>query len=170
MLKPAEIRKAISAANESLRRDPDKLLVFIDEGRIVCRGGRNLSYEYQYTLNIIITDYPHHADRVILPMLAWLRRHQPDIFENHEKSNEAIRFQVEIVNQQTVDISIEVDLSERVIVTHEGNRLIAQHQIIDDLPDLPREMIEVEVINRKTDETIGTFRVDAWDPTRFDYE
>lgn len=170
MLKPAEIRRVITAANEDLRRDPDRLLVFLDEGRVVCRGGRNLSYEYQYTLNIIVTDYPHHADRIILPVLAWLRRHQPDLFENFDKSNEAIRFQVELLNQQTADISLEIDLSERVIVTHEGDRLIAQHQIADEHPDLPREMIQVEVINRKTNETLGTYCVEAWNPTQFGYE
>ncbi len=170
MLKPAEIRRVITAANESLRRDPDRLLIFIDEGRVVCRGGHNLSYEYRYTLNIIVTDYPHHADRIILPMLAWLRRHQPDLFENFDRGNDAIRFQVEVLNQQTVDISIEVDLTERVIVTHTGQHLTAEHNIADDLPDLPRELIEVEVINRKTDETLGTFCIEAWNPSTFGYE
>lgn len=170
MLKPAAIRKAITDANHDLRRDPDRLLVFIDEGRVVCRGSHNLSFEYQYTLNIIVMDYPHHADRIILPALAWLRRHQPDIFENHDRSNEAIRFEVEFLSQQSADISLKIDLTERVIVAHDGAKLTAHHSIHDEHPDLPKEDVAVEVIDRKTGEMLGSYCVPAWNPTTFNYE
>ncbi|WP_043944206.1 phage tail protein, partial [Ralstonia solanacearum] len=36
-------------------------------------GARSLSFEYQYTLTLIVTDYPDSSDTIVVPVLAWLR-------------------------------------------------------------------------------------------------
>ena len=38
MYKPNSLRKHLTAANPDLKRDPDKLLVFADEGRLIATG------------------------------------------------------------------------------------------------------------------------------------
>lgn len=116
MLKPNSLRQAITAAVPELKRDPDKLTLFVKDGKLATTGGGSLSFEYRYTVNIVVLDYGSHADAIMVPLLAWLRVHQPEIAENPELRDKAVRFEVEFLNAKTVDLSVEVDLSERVIV------------------------------------------------------
>ena len=67
MKKPESLRQHLLASVPSLARDPDRLLVFIDEGRMRCTAAPGLSFEYEYRLNLILTDYAGHADAVAVP-------------------------------------------------------------------------------------------------------
>lgn len=167
MLKPSQLRDFITQANPALRRDPDKMQVFLDTGTIVAAGGKSLSYEYQYTLNIIVQDYRGHADAIILPMLAWLRTNQPELFENADKRARAIRFEVEFLNQETVDLSIEVDLTERVLVLPDeaqGGRLTATHIGEPQHPEFLSEPYTLEVYDKKRNELLAAFEFPSWTP------
>lgn len=165
MLKPDKIREVITKANPYLKRDPDKLHVFLDSGRVVAYGAASLSYEYQYTINIVVLDYPHHADQIFVPLLAYLRTQQPELFENHEMAQNMIRFEAEILNQQSVDLSIEVDLTESVIVSQPaGNKLVVEHVGEPEHPDFPESDVQVEVHDHGTGSVIGTYTVPAWSP------
>jgi hypothetical protein len=66
MIKPASFRDAIVAAVPSLKDNPDKLLVFIDKGQIVATGAPSLSFEYRFTLNVILLDFPGDEDAVMV--------------------------------------------------------------------------------------------------------
>jgi hypothetical protein len=57
MYKPDSLRAHLTAANPDLKRDPDKLLVFVDEGRLIATGTHSRSFEYAYKINVIITDF-----------------------------------------------------------------------------------------------------------------
>ncbi|MFC3338142.1 phage tail protein [Paracandidimonas soli] len=164
MLKPTAVRDIITRANPYLKRDPDKLQVFLDSGRIVARGAASLSYEYRYTLTIIVQDFPNHADQIILPMLAYLRTQQPELFENVELSNNLIRFDAEVINQDLIDLSMQVDLTERVIVAQQDGKLTATHVGEPALPDFPEQDISIELVNKKTGEVLGVFTAPAWNP------
>ncbi len=171
MLKPAELRAAIETANPDLANDPDKLVIFLDAGQIACRGVAGLSYEYRYTLNVIVQDYPHHADRIILPILAYLRTQQPELFENPDLADALIRFEVEMLNQETLDLSLKVDLTERVIVTESGpGRFAAHHARAPTHPQFPASSVTIEVVDRTTGETSGTYEIPGWLPTDFRYD
>ncbi|MBB1625178.1 phage tail protein [Achromobacter sp. UMC71] len=128
MRKATELREFLFTANDFLRAEPDRLHVFIDKGRIVASGTPGLSHEYRFTLTMIVTDYAGQADAILLPLLAWLRVNQPELFENTQRREEAIVFEVDLNNNETVDIEINVQLTERVIV-HEvpGQRLTVEH-------------------------------------------
>lgn len=56
MLKPQLLRQALTDNVPELQRNPDALNVFIDSGRIVSTLASSLSFEYQYRLNMVITD------------------------------------------------------------------------------------------------------------------
>ena len=116
MLKPNSLREHLSQAVPALRRDPDKLAVFLKDGKLVAAAGETLSFEYRYTLNLVLLDYAEHADAVMVPLLAWLRINQPEIAENPDLREKALRFEVEFLNTKTVDLSIEIELTERVLV------------------------------------------------------
>lgn len=121
MLKPPDLRQHLSSAVPDLARDPEKLIVMASAGRIVNTGTQALSFEYAYTLQLFVLDYAGHADAIIVPLLDWARRHQPELFDNPELRQRAIRFNVEYLTTDTVDLAIELDLTERVLVRPRAN-------------------------------------------------
>jgi len=116
MLKPLSLRAHLSAATPELQRDPDKLTIFITNGNIVAAAATSLSFLYRYTLKLVVLDYASHADAVFVPLLAWLQTQQVEIMENPDLREKSIRFEAEYLNNETMDLSIEIDLTERVIV------------------------------------------------------
>ena len=127
MYKPNSLRKHLTAANPDLKRDPDKLLVFADEGRLIATGTQSRSFEYAYKLNVIITDFGGDEDALMVPLLDWLAHHQPDLLNNPDKRDRGIRFIVDFNNHSSVDISLEIELTERVIVQQDKSKLTIQH-------------------------------------------
>lgn len=139
MLKPNSLREHLVNAVPAFRTDPDKLAIYARNGRLVCAGARSLSFEYHYTLNIVVLDYALHADTVMVPVLAWLQRHQPEIFDNEALRQKAVRFEVEYLTANTVDLSVEIDLTERVLVSPRGTE--PGHFDIKHVGEPPREGI-----------------------------
>ncbi|WP_422086388.1 phage tail protein [Variovorax sp.] len=131
MKKPQLLRDHITRACPDLATNPEKLTVFVERGSIVHTGTPALSFEYRYTLNIVVTDWAGSTDVLVVPVVAWLKRHQPDIFDNPERRQKAFRFEVEIIDHATSDLGFEIDLTETVAVaggTVEGvNRLTTRH-------------------------------------------
>lgn len=82
MIKPASLRAHLVAALPDLARDADRLLVFIDAGSLVSTFQPGLSFEYQYTLNLIVADYAGHPDSVMLPLLEWVQVNQSELLSN----------------------------------------------------------------------------------------
>jgi len=117
MKKPAELRAALAAANGFIRKHPDKLSVFVDEGTVVASGGASYSHEYRYTLTLIVQDYAGSTDEIVLPILIWLRRAQPELFENPARRERMLALEVEMLDNNRVDLEIKLPLTERVIVT-----------------------------------------------------
>ncbi|WP_192980906.1 phage tail protein [Pseudomonas sp. EggHat1] len=116
MNKPNSLRDHLLAADTTLAQNPERLLVFIDEGNIRSTAAPGLSFEWLFTLNIMITDYAGHPDNIAIPLLDWLRRNQPDLLTNIEKGKDAIGFEADILGNDKVDLSITLPLTERVIV------------------------------------------------------
>ncbi|MBC3911607.1 phage tail protein [Undibacterium umbellatum] len=126
MYKPNSLRAHLTAAIPDLQRNPDKLLVFADKGSLHTTRTASRSFEYAYVLNIIVTDYSGEEDALIVPLLDWLATHQADLLGNDDKAK-GIRFMVDFNNHNSVDISLEIDLTERVIVKQTGTRLDITH-------------------------------------------
>lgn len=134
MNKPSSLREALAFAIPELKTNPDRMLVFIDKGQIVSTQAPNFSFEYHYTLNIVITDYSAHSDTIFIPLLVWIREYQPDLLTGRAEGGMA--FEAEIINHNTTDISITLNLTEAVVVTHESGKLVARHAPEPTLPDL----------------------------------
>ena len=116
MNKPNSLRDHLLAAVPELHKNPDRLLVFIDNGSIRSTAAPGLSFEYSYTLNVILTDYAGHPDAVAIPLLAWLLVNQPELLTNLEKGKTAIAFEADVLDNSKVDLSLKLPLTERVIV------------------------------------------------------
>lgn len=120
MRKPDSLRAALTAAfvDESGRRflrEPDRLLTFIDKGRLAIRHGEALGYEWRYRLRLVLLDFPAHLpDAVAAVMAVWLRDHQADLLQNHGRGDAAVSFEVDRIDDKTVDLELQVELSEAV--------------------------------------------------------
>ncbi|PKB88501.1 phage tail protein [Ewingella americana] len=132
MLKPASLRKALNENVEQLRANPERLHIFVDEGKVVATLAPSLSWEYRYTLNVIITDFAGDQNLLIAPVVQWLRSNQPDLFANNELRETGFAFEVDILNNTTCDISIDLKLTERVLVKDNVVQAVLEPAPLDD--------------------------------------
>lgn len=135
MLKPKQLREALTAVVPLLQRNPDSLHMFIDSGRMVSTLATSLSFEYQYQLNLVITDYEGDLDLLVVPVLAWLREHQPDIMATEEKRRTGFTFNADVISDTAMDISMNLQLTERVIVKDADGALHVNHAGESPLPE-----------------------------------
>ncbi|QZA52568.1 phage tail protein [Pseudomonas sp. 2hn] len=116
MNKPDSLREHLLAAVPGLARNPERLLMFIDSGKVRCTAAASLSFEYAYTLQIILTDFAGHPDSVMLPILGWLRVNQSELLTNLDKSADGLVFEADLLDRSKVDLSLTLPLTERVVV------------------------------------------------------
>ncbi|CAM3263588.1 MULTISPECIES: phage tail protein [Yersinia] len=133
MLKPDSLRDAVMKASTYVRQNPDCLHVFIDRGAIVSTLAPSLSFEYRYTLNLVMTDYGHDMDLLMVTILHWLRKHQPGMMASQDKRQDGFTFEIDFIDKTVRDISIELKLTERVIVKEENGALNVTH--LDEPPE-----------------------------------
>ena len=113
MYKPESLRTFLTTANPELARDPDRLVVFIDEGHLRATYTQGLSFEYTYVLNLMFTDYAGHPDAIMIPLLIWLHTHQPELLADFDKHGKIV-FEADLLANDKVDLSIKIPLTERV--------------------------------------------------------
>lgn len=121
MNKPESLRTHLLATIGELKHNPDRLLIFIDNGKIRCTAASSLSFEYSFDLQVILTDFAGHPDSVMLPVLGWLSVNQADLLENLNKSAQGIQFEADILDNSKVDLSLTLPLTERVIVGNDAD-------------------------------------------------
>lgn len=121
MYKPSSLKQHLITSVAQLRPSPDRVLVFMDDGNVVCSSAAGLSFEYRYTLKLIITDFAGDPDAVFIPLLAWIGEHQRELLDNHDQRQTAIGFDAEVLANDLVDIEISLPLTERVIVKRQEN-------------------------------------------------
>ncbi|WP_251477635.1 phage tail protein [Stenotrophomonas lactitubi] len=133
MKKPASLRAAIEAAVPELATDKDRLLAFIDNGSIVCTGVESRAFEWRYTMNLIITDYAGDPNRLWLALLDWVRVNQSPLLTG-PSLQEQIRFEVDILADDKVDLDIKIPLTENVVVAADDQGNDAPAAVDEPLP------------------------------------
>ncbi len=134
MEKPKQIREVLTRCVTHLKTNPDKLHIFIAPGNVESTGARSLSFEWQYPLTIGIEDFAGHPDQIMVPLLAWLRQHQPELMTNDEQRKEGITFEAEYLANDLMDLIITVKLTERVRVWQNEQGIGWEH-----LPEPPED-------------------------------
>ena len=126
MIKLQSLRAHLLASIEELRRNPEQLHTFVNDGNIKFARGTNLSHQYAVDAQILITDYSGPLDTVMIPLLQWLNTYQPDLVED-----EAIQIEAEILNNTHWDLALTVRLTERVValVNCETGSINADHRM-----------------------------------------
>lgn len=154
MLKPDSLRKTLTDAVPVLRTNPDMLRLYVDNGQIASTLATSLSFEKRYTLNVVVTDFTGELDLLLVPVLAWLREHQPDIMTTDEGRKKGFTWIADINNDSSVDISISLMLTERTLVKQVDAAL---H--IDNIP----EPAPPEPVTRPMELWMRDERVSKWD-------
>ncbi|MGL6405521.1 phage tail protein [Aeromonas veronii] len=134
MEKPKQIREVLQKCVPYLAQNPDKLHLYIPTGGVESTGARSLSYEWQYPLTIGVEDFAGHPDQVMVPLLAWLRQHQPELMTNEERRRDGVKFEAEYLANDLMDLVITVKLTERVRVWQNEQGIGWEH-----LPEPPED-------------------------------
>ena len=100
MNKPNSLKTHLLAAVPELANNPDRLLVFIDNGSARSTVEAGLSFEYSYSLNVILTEFAGHPDAVFIPLLAWLMVNQHELLANQDKGKGGRRLRGRRTRQQ----------------------------------------------------------------------
>jgi hypothetical protein len=143
MKKPKSLRDHLTACVPHIKLNPDCLQVFISSGNVATTASvpswyeqpdskagesrASLSCEYSYTLELLITDYASDPDTLIIPILAWLRTNQFEMLENTKLMAEGFKFEVDYITHDSFDLSIKLQLTERLGVTEIGNKVTVTH-------------------------------------------
>lgn len=137
MKKPAELRSHLAQWLPDLKKNPDKLLLRISNGRIGARYGNGHSFEYHYALVLLITDFCEPLDALFVPLIAWISQHQNNLLFDASANAKLLPFEADVIDHDKIDIQITLQLSERVLVrpvADGGYR--CEHVADPPLPDL----------------------------------
>lgn len=136
MKKPVSLRAHLTQWLPNLAKNPDKLHVFVEAGHVATKAGASASFEYRYTLILLIEDFAEPLDALVVPILVWAQEHQPDLIHAIARQDEAIAIKAELLDHEKMDIELTLKLSERVIVRPAGDGYECEHIGEPPLPDL----------------------------------
>jgi len=108
MNKPQSLRNAVPYVAEN----PDRLHLFVDNGAEVAISAKSISWEYHYTLNVIVMDFTGDQNLLMAPVLFWLGVNQLDAMQ-HSTERERL-FEADILGNDSCDINM--NLTELVIL------------------------------------------------------
>ena len=135
MNKPQSLRSALNKSVQYVADNPDRLHLFVDSGQLVATSAASLSWEYRYTLNVVITDFTGDQNLLMAPVLLWLRENQPDPLQNSETREKLFTFEVDILANDRCDISMDLKLTERVVATTVDGKISIEAMPELDLPE-----------------------------------
>ncbi|MEN4769012.1 phage tail protein [Duffyella gerundensis] len=115
MNKPQSLRAALNKAVPYVRENPDRLHLFVDNGSLVATSATSISWEYRYTLNVVVTDFTGDQNLLMAPILFWLRDNQSDMLQNVTERERLFTFEVDILGNGACDLSLNLKLTERVV-------------------------------------------------------
>ncbi len=126
MNKLTRLRAHLIAAPLGL--DESDLLIYTEDGVVTTYPSReNENFRLGYQVHIIVTDYTLPMDQLFFFLAQWMASnetgHRPD----------AIRFEADIIDHRSADISISVDLTETVTVERTADGILLTHE---DDPDM----------------------------------
>ena len=114
MRKADSLRQWLTAFLPNLKTHPDRLQIYVEGGQISTRQSRTPSFAYAYTLKVGIWDFAGDADKIMVPMLAWIEKEQPQLLRRSDA--QPFTFEAELLDSEASDILISIDLTETVLV------------------------------------------------------
>ena len=135
MHKLKSLRQALIDAIPQLNANPERLQMSVGGGNIDTRQASSLSFEKRYALNVKVSGFTGDSEGFFVPVLAWLRENQPDIFTLDEGRKNGYTFAIVLNDDDTMNITISVQLTERILVSQEQGALHATYSPEPPLPE-----------------------------------
>lgn len=135
MNKPQSLRHALNKSVPYVRENPDRLHLFVDNGSLVATAAASISWEYRYTLNVVVTDFTGDQNLLMAPILYWLRENQPDALQNPDEREKLFTFEVDILGNGACDLSLNLKLTERVLAREVNGQMQVEAVPEPDEPD-----------------------------------
>lgn len=145
MHKLKSLRQALIDAIPQLNASPERLQMSVGSGHIDARLASSLSFEKHYQLNAKVSGFTGNSEGLFVPVLAWLRENQPDIFTLDEGRKKGYLFQVVLNDDETSDISFSLQLTERILVSENEGTLLATYSPEPPLPEPVTRPMELYV-------------------------
>ncbi len=115
MRKGDSLRRWLTACLPDLKIHPDRLQIFFEDGGVNARKSATLSFAYAYRLKVLLTDYAGDPDHLIVPVLAWIEKEQPQLLARTD--NPPFTFRSELLDSNAYDIELSIDVMESVLVS-----------------------------------------------------
>ncbi|MCJ2189160.1 phage tail protein [Novosphingobium beihaiensis] len=134
MKKPGLLRAAIVALLPYLKRDPDKLAMWVERGSVRARQTAQGGFSWEYELTVVIEDYTKPPEALFFLVVDWLRTQQPDLLA---VQSAGFPFEVDVIDEKTFDVKITLALREIVIAekTADGWQLEVAGEQVPLFPD-----------------------------------
>lgn len=113
MRKAQNLRAAIVEALPEFKGDPNRLRIWVEDGAGRSTQSTSLSFGFAYRLNVLLEETSSDIALVALAVFRWLRVHQPDLLR---PGADGFRFEVDVLDENTSDILLQLDLKESVAV------------------------------------------------------
>lgn len=126
MLKPTTLQSALINALPALRDNPAMLHLWVDKGHIVATLAASLSFEKSFSLNVAVRGYSGDIDALFVPVMAWLRDNQPDIFVQDALQPARFSWTLSDNSDGTQDLLMVLLLTERTQVKEVDGALYAE--------------------------------------------
>ena len=114
MRKPDQLRAWLLRSVAGLADQPERLHLWVENGRLRSVPGKTLSYEYRYELIVIVEDFSGETHDLVVPVLAWLSKYQSDLLRH--VTDDGLPINHDILGNSSANIEIKLALKERVIV------------------------------------------------------
>ena len=114
MRKADSLRQWLTAYLPDYKIHPDRLNIWIEGGQIEARRSRTLAFTYRYTLKVGLWEYAGDADHILVPLLAWIEKEQPQLLRRDD--SQPFGFECELLDGDISDVLISIDLTEAVTV------------------------------------------------------
>lgn len=108
------LRAAMAEALPEFKREPHRLVIWIENGTARSTQSKTLGFGFSYRINLLLVETNTDLALITLALFRWLRVHQPDLLR---PNTEGISFDADILDNSTSDIRFELLLTENVTVT-----------------------------------------------------
>lgn len=113
MKKPATLRAALAAALPEFAGDETRMRIWVEDGSAQSRLTGSLAFGFSYRLNLLLVETKSDIALVALPVFRWLQVNQPALLT---PGNDGFTFDVDVLDNETADILIQLQLDEMVTV------------------------------------------------------
>jgi P2 phage tail completion protein R (GpR) len=115
MRKRDSLREWLLRSVSGLSDQPERLHLLVEEFRVATVPGASLSFEYRYDLAVVVEDFGADLHNLVVPILAWLSEHQPDLLQREGPTG--LAGALDILDNKTADFELKLALSEKVVVS-----------------------------------------------------